>query len=178
MKKSSLLFAAMVLLLACNNETKVDSATTDSTVAVTEPVSLPYTVEKTPDWEKGSDENLSIAMKALKAYETNDSTAMKALLADSVSFYYDGGEFKGTADSFMTMLNRHRNTLTNVSIKMNDYESVKSKNRGEEWVGLWYVETTTEKSGKTDSLTTMDDIMIVNGKIRVIDSKVRHFAKQ
>ncbi len=63
-------------------------------------------------------------------------------------------------------------------VKMHDYESVKSKNRGEEWVGLWYTETVTPKNGKTDSAMVMDDVKIVNGKVALIDTKMRRLTKR
>ncbi len=68
--------------------------------------------------------------------------------------------------------------LESMNIRMQDYESVKSKTRGEEWVGLWYTETVTPKGGKTDSTMVMDDIKIVNGKVALIDSKMRHLTKK
>ncbi len=63
-------------------------------------------------------------------------------------------------------------------MRMQDYESVRSKNRGEDWVSLWYTETTKPNGGKTDSTMVMDDIRIVNGKVAVIDSKMRRLTKQ
>jgi hypothetical protein len=63
-------------------------------------------------------------------------------------------------------------------VRMQDYESVKSKNRGEEWVALWYTETVKLKGGKTDSAMVMDDIKIVDGKVAIIDSKMRRLTKQ
>ena len=118
-----------LLLMACNNDAKVASAPeTDSSSPNT--ATLPYSVPKTPDWERGPEENVAIAMGALKSYERNDSSQMVAAFADSIDFYYDGGEFKGTRDSFWTMMKAHRSTYKNVSVRMHDYESVKSKARG------------------------------------------------
>jgi hypothetical protein len=136
-------------------------------------VPLPYQVERMPDWEIASNENTAIAMAALKSFETNDTSKIRSLVADSIEFYSDNEKFKGTRDSFVTMLANYRNGYDNVAIKMHDYESVKSKNRNEEWVSLWYTETYTDKKGKVDSFMTMDDIRIENGKIKVIDTKGR-----
>jgi len=61
---------------------------------------------------------------------------------------------------------------------MQDWESVKSKARDEEYVSMWYTEKTVDKKGKSDSANYMDDVKIVNGKIAEIDSKVQHYPKK
>lgn len=58
---------------------------------------------------------------------------------------------------------------------MNDYESVISKDKKDEWVTLWYKQITTDKKGKVDSISVVDDIKIENGKITVLDEKSRKF---
>ncbi len=98
--------------------------------------------------------------------------ALLQYLADSVEFYADNMSFKGSRDSLINLFSGFRKTIDTMHIKMQDYESVKSKNRGEDWVGLWYNETVTQ-GGKTDSTMVMDDIKIVNGKVAIIDSKMR-----
>ena len=178
MKKIFLLLVPAGLLFACNNETATVDNTNSDTTAATAPVTLPYAVDRTPDWEIGDQGHVAIAMNTLKGYEQNDMAAVASNLADSVEFYADGMSFKGSKDSLVQMMSSYRNNYDTVMIKMHDYESVKSKNRGEEWVGLWYTETVTPKGGKTDSAMTMDDIKIVNGKVTIIDSKMRHLVKK
>ena len=176
MKKIFLLLVpASLLLFSCNNETgtigTTNSDTSNSSVSKA-PANLPYVVDRTPDWEIGDGAHVAVAMNTLKGYELNDMTAVASNLADSVEFYVDGVSFKGSKDSLVQMISNYRKSYDTVMIKMHDYESVKSKNRGEEWVGLWYTETVT-KAGKTDSAMTMDDVKIVNGKVALIDSKMR-----
>jgi len=173
MKKFFLLLVPASLLLACNNETGTIDNTNSDTTAAKAPVNLPYAVDRTPDWETGDQGHVAIAMNTLKGYEQNDMAAVASNLADSVEFYADGVSFKGTKDSLVQMMSSYRNSYDTVRIRMIDYESVKSKGRGDEWVGLWYTETVTPKGGKTDSAMTMDDIKIVNGKVAIIDSKMR-----
>jgi hypothetical protein len=178
MKKIFLLLVPASLLLACSNETTTVENTNSDTTAAKAPVNLPYAVERTPDWEIGDEAHVAVAMNTLKGYEQNDMAAVASNLADSVEFYADGMSFQGSKDSLVQMMSTYRNNYDTVMIKMHDYESVKSKNRGEEWVGLWYTETVTPKGGKTDSAMTMDDIKIVNGKVTIIDSKMRHLVKK
>jgi hypothetical protein len=178
MKKILLFLFAASLLFACSNEnTSTETATTDTTVK-NENVNLPYTVERTPDWEKGDDDNVATAMNTLRAFEINDMNSLQQYLADSVEFYMDNISFKGSKDSLVKYFTTMRAGLESMNIRMQDYESVKSKTRGEEWVGLWYTETVTPKGGKTDSTMVMDDIKIVNGKVALIDSKMRHLTKK
>ena len=172
MKKIFGLLCIAIILFACNND-KASSETPTSDDPKKENVSLPYKVEKTPDWEIGSDANVAVAMNCLRAFEMNDMNAIGQYLADSVEFYVDTLKFKGTKDELIKLMSGFRNTLESYSVDMKDYESVKSKNRGEEWVGLWYVENMKPKGGKTDSVLCMDDIKIVSGKVALIDSKNR-----
>ena len=173
MKKLFLLLVPAILLLSCNNESSTTASTSADTTAAKVPVNLVYAVDRTPDWEIGDESNVAIAMNTLKAYEQNDMAALAQNLADSVEFYTDGYKFKGTKDSLVKEMMKYRSSYDTIVIKMHDYESVKSKGRGEQWVALWYTETATPKGGKTDSAMTMDDIKIVNGKVAVIDSKIR-----
>jgi len=179
MKKILLLLLPAIILFACNNEkTSTETTTSDTTDKKNENLNLPYTLDRTPDWEKGDDAHVALAMNTLRAFEVNDMNAIQQYLADSVEFYADNISFKGTKDSLVKPFTGFRNSMDTMYVKMQDYESVKSKNRGEDWVSLWYVETNTPKGGKTDSAMVMDDIKIVNGKVAVIDSKARRLTKR
>ena len=116
-------------------------------------------------------------MNCLRAFETNDMNAIGQYLADSVEFYVDTINFKGTKAELIKLFTDFRGSLESYSVEMKDYESVKSKNRGEEWVGLWYVENAKQKGGKAYSLMCMDDIKIIGGKVALIDSKNRPYKK-
>ena len=69
-----------------------------------------------------------------------------------------------------------RNDYKNVTVKMNDWESVISKDKKIEYVTMWYKQITTDKNGKTDSIAVVDDCRIVNGKIVELDEKIQHYA--
>ena len=67
-----------------------------------------------------------------------------------------------------------KNTAS-VKIVMGDYESVISKDKKDEWVTLWYKQIVTDKKGKVDSMSVVNDAKIENGKITVLDEKTRKF---
>ncbi len=174
MKKAMVLSIAFALCISCNDADKTTTeATKDSTA--TGSASLPYTLKEKPDWERGNDNNVTVAMNALKGFETGDIDNTRQYFVDSAEFRGDYWHFKGTADSLMKEFKKFRSNYSNYTIRMEDYESVKSKNNGDEYVSLWYMETFTDKKGKVDSVFVMDDLKIVNGKIATIDSKVRHY---
>ena len=60
---------------------------------------------------------------------------------------------------------------------MDDYETVTSKDKKDNWVSLWYTQIMTDKKGNADSVYNMDDLKIDNGKIVVLDQKTRKFPK-
>lgn len=172
-----LLLTAAVFASCSSSEAPEVKGATDAPAAPVA-VNLPYTVPRTPDWEKGNPAHVAVAMNTLKAFADNDMTAMQQYLADTVAFLVNNMSFRGTRDSLMKIMTDYRSRMTDVNIRMQDYESVKSKSRGEEWVSLWYTETNTMKDGRVDSAMVMDDIQLVGGKVAVIDSKARGLGNQ
>ncbi len=168
------LFTMGLLFGACKEEEKkpVDAS------AITlrsegKKLELPYTLTRIPDWEIGDDKNIPIAMNLLKCYEAKDFVSINDYLADSIQFSSAMMNYKGSKKEFVKYLKGLRDQRLNVEIEMNDYETVKSKNRNEEWVSLWYTEVVTDRTGKVDSAQVMDDYKIVGGKVALVDSKVR-----
>ena len=173
MKKFFFYLLLTTSIIACNNapiEPDPNEAKKDSAEKA-QALSMPYNVPNQPDWERGNIENVAIAMRALKAYEMADLNTMQQLMADSIAFHTDNFSFAGSRDSLISFMKMGRERYDSMTINMQDYESVKSKKRGEEWVSLWY--TKTQKGSSVDSFFVMDDMKIVNGKIAEVDSKAR-----
>lgn len=179
MRKSVLLAACLSFFVACNNEKAGDSleSRSDST-GTSKQINYAYTPAEMPNWEMGDPENAALVLNSLKAYETGNIDECIKYFADSVEFLSDGYHFKGTRDSFAVALKKEREAIQSITIEMHDWESVHGKTNGENWVSLWYKQKWTDKNGKVDSLIEMDDAKIENGKIRVLDIKVRHFPKK
>ncbi len=124
-------------------------------------------------WGKRS--NTEMVLKGLKAYENGNIEEAVKDFADSVKLEFDGFEAKVSKDSLVALFKRSRSEAKSMTIKMEDFESVKSKDGKEEWVSLWYKEIWEDQKGKKDSVQTMDDMRIENGKIALLNQKVRHF---
>jgi hypothetical protein len=189
MKKLIVLLFSPLLFTACNNNgtatadtkdsSKMDASSSkmDASSADNGNVELVYTMKYVSDWVPGDPHHAAMVMKALKGFETGNINDTKQYFADSVTFIGDGYKFKGTRDSLMSVFNNQRAGYKDFVVTMHDWESVKSKSRGEEYVTMWYMQKTTDMKGRKDSANYTDDVRIVNGKIAQIDSKVQHFPK-
>jgi hypothetical protein len=176
--KQIFLLACMAFAASCTNQTStgttsVDAKSTDT--SSTAKIIYPYEVDKIPDWIPGDPQNALNALKALKAYETNNMVESVSYFGDSVLFLADKYEENLSNDSLKAMFMADAKNGHTVKIKMNDWESVKSKDGKEEWVSMWYRQYVTDKAGKVDSAEVMDDLKFKNGKIILLDEKRRHF---
>ena len=180
MKIVTLMLFSLGLFAACKQEEKkVEDPGAISLRAEGKKLDLPYQLTRIPDWEMGDDNNIPIAMNVIKCYEAKDFVSLSNYLADTVIFSSAVGDFRGSKKEAVKFLKDLRDKRLEVTIEMNDYESVKSKTRNEEWVSLWYTETITDRTGKVDSAQVMDDYKIVKGKVALVDSKIRRMgAKQ
>ncbi len=175
MKLFKFFIICSISIAACNSQSEEKKPSGEiATHNDGKALDLPYKLASIPDWEKGDDNNVPIAMNFLKSYEDKDFVKMRNYLADSVQFIYDNGNFSGSADQMVKFLKNFREGRSTVRIEMNDYESVRSKNRNQEYVSLWYNEHIVDNAGKADSAFVMDDYRIKNGKISMIDTKFRH----
>jgi hypothetical protein len=161
---------------------KGESTTTDSAKAgmeSTEDVTYPYTLDKPyKNWKPGDKKNTMVLLNMLKAWETKNVTECASYFGDSVDLAVDYYHKVIKHDSIPAMLERSWADYENLKIKMDDWESVISEDKKDEWVTVWYKQSWTDKKGKADSLAIVNDAKIVNGKIIVFDEKVRHFPVQ
>ena len=174
MKKIHLLFFVPVIFAACQSKPAADTA-----AAKTDTLKLAYTLNKQHDWEINSDQhNLQAALNAIKAFENNDTTAMKALIADSILVHYEGGEFKGKREDFLKAIKQEMDMYKNLHIVMEDWESVIAKDKSEEWVSLWYKQKWQNEKGGADSLQVYNDVQFKNGKLIKWVDYSRHYTPQ
>ena len=173
MKKVLILCTLMYIGVSCSNPAGKETAKTDS-AGEAKPV-YAYTINKPDNWETGSSQNTAIVLSSLKAFENNKIDESLANFADTVSWRADYLDAKLSKDSMKAMFIKSWSEMASMKIDMHDFESVISKDKKDAYVTLWYVQTSTDKKGKTDSISVINDLKIVNGKITELDEAIRHF---
>ena len=170
-KQLLLLFVGGALFTSCNNAgstaTEATGDTTTSTV-VAQPMNYPYTIDHPDYWETGSTQNTMNALSSLKAWENNNMDESMKYFADSVHAQFDGFDKTVSNDSLRKLITPGTN-MKNHSVKMQDWESVISKDKKEEYVTVWYRQYTESTDGKKDSVDVINDLKMKDGKIIALD---------
>jgi hypothetical protein len=178
-KMKQVLFVAFAAFLmhGCKPAT-TETASSDTAMKAAPPeenVDYAYTIDHPDNWETGSKQNTATVLKSLKAFENNDIATCMQGFADTVRVEMDGFEATLSNDSLKAMFAKERGSLKSMKVNMEDWESVVSKDKSMEYVSLWYKQYVTDANGKVDSLECMDDLRMKNGKIALINEKVRHY---
>jgi hypothetical protein len=181
MKKFLIICAVVVAVSACNNDAAKSTAAGGDTTKAGEtkmadakmpempfPMDRPYS-----NWQPGDPQHAVTVMKALKAFTEGDINACMDGFGDSVRVGFDNFQTKLSKDSLKASFTQWRATYAKITIKMDDWESVISSDKKDEWVTLWYKEYHTDKKGGIDSIGVVDDCKIVNGKVVVLDEKTQ-----
>lgn len=173
MKKLLFSFALAAISASCGN--KNDQATAAGDNSANSGSGYAYTIAHPDQWEWGDKNNIKIALNSLKAFENGNISAALKDYADTVLVQMDGFEGRLSKDSLMTLFLRERGALKRMGIEMNDFESVRSKDGKSEYVSLWYKQLWEDKTGKIDSIECMDDVAFRNGKIILLNEKIRRY---
>lgn len=176
MKQLTLVFLAGILFSCNNASTDKKDGTKDTaagTSTATTATHYPYTIDHPDYWEIGNTENTQAALSALKAWEDGKLDESLKYFADSVQLQFDGLDKKFSNDSLKAFLSSGRNNYKTISIKMEDWESVISKDKKSEWVTLWYTQTWETVKGEKDSSAIVNDMKMKNGKIVRLDEYTR-----
>jgi hypothetical protein len=163
----------MYIGISCTNPTEKTAEKT--TVPDTTKTVYAYTINKPDNWDIGSSKNTAVALNALKAFENKKIDESLSFFADTVLWKADYMEVKYPKDSLKTYFTGIWKDIASMKIDMQDFESVISKDKKDEYVTIWYVQKTIDKKGKTDSIVEINDMKIVNGKIAELDETIRHF---
>jgi hypothetical protein len=183
MKKIFFICSMAAIAFGCNNNAEGDSKPGDTTkmsgTTMSDPkkenLNLPYTTDHPyAEWKPGDEQHAVTVMKGLKAFENGDINTCMEAFGDSVRMGFDYFQAKMSKDSVKAMLTKQRGMYSSIKVKMDDWESVISADKKDEWVTLWYKQWQTDKTGHIDSLGVVDDAKIVNGKIVVLDEKIQH----
>lgn len=163
------------LITSCSDKTGTTTAAQQDSTDTTK-LEYAYAIEYPDTWQTGSRLNTQMVLKGLKAFENGNMEESVKDFADTVKMEFDNFEAKMSKDSILSMFKAQRSGYKNFKIVMEDFESVKSKERGLQFVSLWYKQLWQNDKGKPDSLECMDDLEIRNGKIVLLNEKVRHYA--
>jgi hypothetical protein len=176
MKQLLILFLGGVLFTSCNNQgSSADDTAKDTTTAANsdaQKMDYPYTIDHPDNWEIGNQQNTLNVLKSLKAWENNKMDEAAKYFGDSVHVRFDGIDKKISNDSLKAFITPDA-TAKSWSIKMQDWESVISKDKKEEYVTVWYREFHENIKGKKDSIDVINDIKMKDGKIIELDQYVR-----
>lgn len=159
------------ILISCNNaDAPKPVSNPDSTVnaPATQKMDYPYSINQPDNWEIGSQQNTFNALSALKAWENGNLDDCLKYFADSVDVQFDALTKKVSKDTLRSIITPGKSTK-GVMVKMEDWESVISKDKKQEWVTLWYRQYSENTSGKKDSVDVINDIKLKDGKIVRLD---------
>lgn len=181
--KQLLFVCCIALLAACNNAGGGDAAkdttgrsTAETPAAKKDIPEMPYKLDKPwANWRPGDPQHAVTVMTSLKAFETGDINKCLQGFGDTVKVYFDGMQGTFSRDSLGKMFTRERANFSNITVQMEDWESVISEDKKEEYVTLWYKQLMTDRAGKTDSVTCIDDARIKDGKIVQLSEAIRHY---
>ncbi|MBS4064775.1 MAG: hypothetical protein KGZ74_09460 [Chitinophagaceae bacterium] len=179
MKQTLVLLSVVFVLASCNNNTATSSEPAATTTAPAADVPLPFALaEPYKNWAIGSNENVAVAMKGLKAFIDNDFTALASIIGDSISLDFDQYQAKLSRDSAIKFFTGIRPTFNDITITMYDYVSVVSADKKSEWVTMWYKQNWKDSKGVADSMNYVNDIRLENGKMVELNEKGSRFMKK
>lgn len=154
MKKILLLFG-MSAFAACNSasETKVESMSTkDSSETVSDSVTYEYAADYSSKFEMGNTDHVKTIFALYKDWDNNNLDNSKDKFADSVTLIFGSGDMMaGKRDSIIAQSKAFRNRYATITSQVHAVVPLKSIDKNEDWVLVWFKEYTTDANGKKDS---------------------------
>src|SRR5215203_639703 len=154
MNKLLFLFS-LAAFAACNssNDTKVGSmSSTDSTATADDNITYQYTADYSSKFEMGNSKNVKTIFNLYTDWDNNNIDNSKDKFADSVTLIFGGGDMMaGKRDSIIAQSKSFRNTLGTVNTQVHAVVPLRSTDKNEDWVLVWFKEYRTDAKGKKDS---------------------------
>ena len=163
MKKIFFVFS-LAAFAACNsNEAKVDSmSSSDSTVTANDTVTYQYAADYSSNFAMGDAKNVRTIFDLYKYLDANTLDNSKDRFADSVTLIFNNGEMMaGTRDSIIAKSKGFRNSMGTITTQVHAVVPLKSTDKNEDWVLVWFKEYRTDANGKKDS-TEMQETWRLN----------------
>lgn len=176
MKKLFLYAGVLLFAVACNQK-KCDEHS--NAAAALSPDAYPYTLkEPYKNWQTGDQQNAVTVLKMLKAWETKNLDECVTYFADTLEINLDYLHSVLPNDSIKSFLQGSYEAYPkDLKIHMQDWESVISADKSEEWVTVWYRQFWTDSKGVADSVDLINDAKIVKGKIASFSEYSLHLPK-
>ena len=134
MKNVFIYLGVLLFAVACNQKEKAASETATATKDYPYELKTPY-----KNWQTGNPENALIVLKMIKAWETKNAAESASYFADTVDFSLDMFQDRLPKDSIQAFLESgYVNYASNLKVTMQDWESVISEDKKDEWVTVWY----------------------------------------
>jgi hypothetical protein len=153
--KKIFVFASVAFFAACNSGTdtaKVDSMKSGSDSSKMDNLNYPYTAEYSSKFEIGDPNNSMTVLNLYKAWDNNTLDDEKNLFADFDTLNFsDGSRIAGSRDSVLAAAKQFRNTMSSVTSVVQAFTPLKSTDKNENWVVVWFKELRTATNGKKDS---------------------------
>lgn len=148
--KKIFVFAAVVLLAACDSKKKEPAKTGGEQTAST--IKSPYEIRYSSQFVMDEPKNAETLLTLWKDWDNGNLSAHKEMFADSVELHFsDGSMMHASRDSVLAGAQSYRNTFASSTDKVDAIMAVKSTDKKENWALIWGLETNTDKSGKVDS---------------------------
>ena len=164
MKKILFLFS-LSAFAACNSgsDTKVESmSSADSSATGSDSVTYEYPADYSSNFAIGNTDNVKTIFALYKDWDNNNLDNSKDKFADSVTLIFASGDMMaGNRDSIIAQSKAFRSRYATVSSHVHAVVPLKSTDKNEDWVLVWFKEYTTDATGKKDS-TEMQETWRLN----------------
>ena len=173
MKKMLFCFLCGTILLSCGDN-KSEPAATDANAAEStakSTVDLPYTASYSSDFTTDvSDADLKTVLVSYKDWADGNMANVAKGYTDTLAWRRSTGDNYTLPNAdIMKMWTTYRDSLSSITIDMQGWEKFHSVDKNEDWIGTWYKEIDTYKSGKVDSAYYHDLNLLKDGKIAMLE---------
>ena len=176
MKKILYLCAAIALFASCKGGTSTGgTANTDSASAKKDSLPMAYKASYSSSFTISDNaKNEQLVLQSYKDWEDNTLKNGSTYLGDTVTMdFANGKHLMAPRDGIIKEWQNFRDSLSSVKLDIVAVTNLHSTDKNTDWVGVWYKETDTYKTGKVDSAFYQDDNNVKNGKMVYISSKRR-----
>jgi len=162
MRQLLFLLGILAFISACKNEKAEAPA-----VAASDSVTLPYTANYSSSWDMAvSDSDVNTVLLSYKYWADGNMDALMGTMGDSTWVDHADGRSRNYSNAELRSLwTSGRDSMSSVSISMDTWHKMRTTDKNDHFVVVWYKMTETYKDGRVDSAYWHDVNMVKNGKI-------------